>query len=254
MPYNFQHISHADLKNVFEGDELPCQEVASPGPLNKAFVTESSSKHPQVLSRQKSSSSRPSILRRSSSVTSSQYSNKSTRVVSSSTMATSVGDDSYRSIKKLNQLEKVHLRHRYNKSDASSVSVEFLKNYDFPTVLEDVSLVEIKTPEMCSGQQDKFTWETPANAGALLESMIQNKSPLLQSAHSRRKSESEIVFSPLSEQHGSFLDTPRTRRSVDDVLLCYHQQSETGLDEQDTSDFSFSRNASIKTSNSFRNH
>ncbi|SCU99959.1 LAME_0G06634g1_1 [Lachancea meyersii CBS 8951] len=241
VPFNFQHISHADLKNVFEGDELPYEAPISPIALNKAFVTESSEPLPSALGGKKSYSSKPSSLRRASSNSSSQYSNTTARIVSTSTMATSLNDDSYRSLKKLNQLEKVHLRHKYNKSDASSVSVEFLKNYSFPTVLEDVSLVEIKTPEMANDQYDKFTWESPEDSGALLETMLQTKSPMPSGAgHPRRKSDSQLLVSPVCEQNGSFLDTPKTRRSVDDVLLCYHQPSETSSQRYCPTEFSFS--------------
>ncbi|KAM3161707.1 GTPase-interacting component 2 [Lachancea thermotolerans] len=250
VPYNFQHISHADLKNVFEGEELACDVEASPALLNKAFVTESAPSQQPLQARQRSAGSSLSALRRSSSIASSQYSSRSARIVSTSTMATSVGgDDSCRSLKKLDHLEKMHLKHRYNKSDASSVSVEFLKNYDFPTVLED-SLVEIKTPEMCSKQHDKFTWESPADTGALLETMIQAKCPMPPSASSRRKSDSQLVFSPISEQRASFLDTPRTRKSVDEVLLCYHQQSENSSELQEPSEFSFSQRSSAANRNS----
>ncbi|SCV03859.1 LANO_0G06700g1_1 [Lachancea nothofagi CBS 11611] len=244
VPFNFQHISHADLKNVFEGEELPCKAPISPVILNRAFVTESSVPFPNTLGRKSSNGSKASSSRRTTSIASSQYSSKSARIVSTSTMATSVHDDSYRSLKKLNQLEKVHLKHRYNKSDASSVSAEFLKNYSFPTVLEDVSLVEVKTPDM-SRKGDKFTWESPQNCEALLETMLQSRSPIPSSTCSRRKSDSQLLFSPVVEHRASFLDTPKTRKSVDDVLLCYHQPSEASSEARPSSEFSFSQGSNM---------
>ncbi|SCU96530.1 LAFA_0G06788g1_1 [Lachancea sp. 'fantastica'] len=241
VPFNFQHISHADLKNVFEGEEETFEEPVSPIALNKAFVTKSPEPMHSALDRKKSYGSKSPSLRRASSLASSQYSAATARIVSTSTMATSVNDYSS-SLKKLDQLEKIHLKHKYNKSDASSVSVEFLKNYSFPTVLEDVSLTEVKTPEMSKDQCDRFTWESPENSEALLETMLQTKSPMLGNVSSqpRRKSDSQLLVSPMCEQRSSYLDTPKTRKSVDDVLLCYHQPSETSSEACCSTEFSFS--------------
>ncbi|SCU98159.1 LADA_0H10968g1_1 [Lachancea dasiensis] len=243
VPFNFQHISHADMKNVFEGERLSQDDPVSPISLNKAFVTESFLSAQDLPDKNKFGYSKTASPRRSSSIASSQYSSKSARIVSTSTMATSVNDDSYKSIKKLKQLERVHLKHRYNKSEDSAVSVEFLKNYSFPTVLEDVSLVEVKTPDMSKTNCDKFTWESPQDPGALLETMLQDRSPMPATTGSRRKSDSQLVFTPMIEQRGSFLDTPRTRKSVDDVLLCYHQPSEASSDLRESGDFSFSQSS-----------
>ncbi|CEP64559.1 uncharacterized protein LALA0_S12e01684g [Lachancea lanzarotensis] len=241
VPFNFQHISHADLKNAFEDEELPNEEPISPIALNKAFVTKSPEPTPfAALGRRTSYSSKSPSLRRASSLASSQYSSTTARIVSTSTMATSVNDYSS-SLKKLDQLEKVHLKHKYNKSDASSVSVEFLKSYNFPTVLEDVPLAEVRTPEMSRDQGDRFTWESPENSEALLETMLQTKCPMSGNASQpRRKSDSQLLVSPICEQRSSYLDTPKTRKSVDDILLCYHQPSETSSEAYCSTEFSFS--------------
>lgn len=252
VPFGFSHISHADARCEFDPvmQEYSQQQQQKPEQdalcHAKAFVTaslplNSDHKRDKSLSPRSSSRYSPSI----SSFRHSQISNS--RVQSTSTMATSVLNDTpSRSLEKLNNLEKMHLRHKYTKSEDSNVSVSFLKNYQFPTVLENCSLLEFKTPDMSEKQADKFSWETPDNAGALLENMLYEEhnqsnpcTPL-----TRRKSDSQLIITPLLSEPGEFVDTPRTRKSVDDVLLCYHLSSENGSTRES------SEISSSKTSNS----
>lgn len=247
VPFNFQHISHADVKSMLD-DDIPednneIKELDNCN-LDKAFVTERLPQISDNRKREKSFSSKSSIERRSISISSSQYSNMSGRIVSTSTMATSVLEEGNRSLSKLNNLEKMHLKHRYNKSESSSISVDFLKNYQFPTVLEDASLLEFKTPDMSKEKIDRFVWESPENTAELLETMIGNDCSKVTKMLSRRKSDSQLIVTPVVDQNSSFLDTPRTRRSVDDVLLCYHQTSETSSHVRGSSEFSFEDNSS----------
>lgn len=258
VPYGFNHISHADSRAGF--DVLPTTSSASAhlqdipemseyqnqrnsgasAPMVKAFVTDA------IPQTQQDHISRSSSAKRSS-IGSSTYS--STRVTSTSTMATSLlNDSSVRSLSKLTSLEKSHLKHKYSKSDASEINVEFLRNYQFPTLLEEQSLVQVTTPDLQTGKIDKFQWETPDNSIDLLETMLLDnvkslprKSTTPKNSHKRN---SDSMLTPILKP-SEYLDTPRTRRSVDDVLLCYLQPSEAGSLAETSSEFSFARNSTI---------
>ncbi|CAH01712.1 Gic2p [Kluyveromyces lactis] len=261
VPFGFNHISHADskagfemptadspppsnshLQDIPENTKFPTNStINSPTQMTKAFVTDAIpyAKHHLV--------SRGSSTKRSS-VGSSTYSNQ--RVTSTSTMATSLLNDSHmRSISKLTTLEKTHLKHKYSQSDASEVDVDFLKNYQFPTLLEEQSILQVSTPETGDKKIDKFQWETPVNSADLLETMLLDdlKSVPKKSItpkHSLKRN-SDPILTPILRP-SEYLDSPRTRRSVDDVLLCYLQPSDAGssLDES-SSEFSYARNSNI---------
>lgn len=261
VPFDFSHVSHADSRagfdipqlsptidpqeqSIVEMSQMKMQKATRPSndPLVKAFVTDA------IPSTYTPRTSRCSSNKRSS-VGSSNYSD--TRVRSTSTMATSLLNDSNsRMLSKLTSLEKNHLKHKYSKSDSSELDVEFLKNYQFPTLLEEQSVPQISTPVLQKTNADKFQWETPENSAALLETMLLSNEKIVRTkstpAKSPGKRNSDSILTPILKT-SEFLDTPTTRRSVDDVLLCYLQPSEAGstMDESCSSQFSFARNSVI---------
>ncbi|CDO92346.1 unnamed protein product [Kluyveromyces dobzhanskii CBS 2104] len=261
VPFGFNHISHADskagfdmpaldspnlasnhLQNIPENVEYPINnEEDSPAPMTKAFVTDAIPYESSHFDSRGSSTKR-------SSYGSSNYSNQ--RITSTSTMATSVLNDSHsRSISKLTNLEKTHLKHKYTQSESSELDVDFLVNYQFPTLLEEQPVLQVKTPEMADEKTDKFQWETPVNSADLLETMILNDSKTvlrrsISVKHSLKRN-SDPVLTPILRP-SEYLDSPRTRRSVDDVLLCYLQNSDAGSSVDDrSSEFSYARNSNI---------
>lgn len=282
-PFGFNHISHADSRSIFDSLDSSSNHKSFSGGSNRSSVTDpqrlsSCSQSPfdaeenlhlrgkKTLSKAfvtdalshdespKSLRSRSPSTCRSSTISTST--NSYTRVVSASSMATSlVADSSLRSLAKLNNLEKIHLKHKYNKSEDSAISVEFLKSYQFPTVLEDSTLLEFKSPHPETEACDKFAWDPPENSSALLESMlyVEQLSPSkMVDMSPLHRCKSESLITPLLQQSDSFFDTPKMRRSVDDVLLCYHQVGETcSTATHMSSDFSFTRSPIITNTHEF---
>lgn len=267
VPFGFSHISHADsragfdvpdpspssssshtrnashsqLQNIPEGSAVRTDSInEQTASMAKVFVTDAIPYTHQGLLSRASSAKR-------SSVGSSMYSNP--RITSTSTMATSLLNDSnMRSISKLTTLEKTHLKHKYSKSESSDLDVDFLKNYQFPTLLEEQSILHVSTPDM-NTKKDKFQWESPANSTDLLETMLLDDMKMVgrRSATSKQslKRNSDPIMTPILKP-SEYLDSPRTRRSVDDVLLCYLQPSDAGSSlEETSSEFSFARNSKL---------
>ncbi|SCV02828.1 LAMI_0H03312g1_1 [Lachancea mirantina] len=241
VPFDFQHISHADMRVTCE-EAPPHDALRKEEPvvtLNKAFVTESLPAAVPNQDRTKSVASKYDLVRRSLSVSSSQYSSSSGRILSTSTMATQVVEEHIKGPRRLSEKQKVQLRvgqgqgqsqrQEYENSDRNSVSAEFLKEYQFPTVLEEFSLLSFKTPDISTQQVERFTWETPENYRGESDG-LQNGAFPSPKFTPRRGSDSQLLASSL-QKASPILDTPRTRKSLDDILLCYHlnsQNSEAG--------------------------
>lgn len=245
-PFGFQHISHADAKTGFESDEedacVNVEENSSSAnrpqrPLSKAFVTQRIPLNSEVSQnaeeRKRVSNSARMSMQRSISTASSKYSRFSVstgRIVSSSTMATSILNEtsSPSRLALLNNMEKVYLKNRQKReSDNSEVSLEFLKNYDFPTLVEHKPVISF-TPELDTSTEKIFTYSLPEASSTASLQLDDVASISIGTRSHRANSDSQLLSTPEMENKWFNEDTPVTRRSVDDVLLCYHQASDIG--------------------------
>lgn len=244
-PFGFQHISHADAKTGFESDEehgVNDEEKSSSighqqRPLSKAFVTQRIPLNGEVSEnaeeRKRVSNSVRMSMQGSISTTSSKYSRFSVstgRIVSSSTMATSILNEtsSPSRLALLNNMEKVYLKNRQKReSDNSDVSLDFLKNYDFPTLVEHKPTICF-TPELDTTTEKIFTYSIPETTSTASLEPEDVASIALGTRLNRANSDSQLLTTPEMENKWFNEETPVTRRSVDDVLLCYHQASDIG--------------------------
>lgn len=218
-PFGFQHISHADVRAGFESEEEHGENAKAEGegeeelparPLSRAFVTHSlpADVSPNAEER-KRVSSRMSIQASISTTGSSRYSrlgNSAGRIVSSSTMATSVlsAASSPSRVAIIPNMDRLCIKDKQNRvSDGSGTFISFLKDYDFPTLLESASMTE--------------------EAEALAKEADNRSSTRL----SRVNSEPQMFGTPQMESRWFNEESPISRKSLDDVLLCYHQPSIT---------------------------
>ncbi|GAV53312.1 hypothetical protein ZYGR_0AI05960 [Zygosaccharomyces rouxii] len=241
-PFQFQHISHADAKTGFESEDENDEEPVNPEdellhPVcsegceqdhydsRRAVIPEGN-----VLNR-RASSARVSY-NGSISTSSSRISRFSTgaanRVVSTSTMATSIQNDHSR-IASLNNLGKNYMRHRHtgsnggNSIDNHEGTLDFLKNYNFPSELDSNVLFNF-TPEMRPHKistpiieaESCYSQEAPSTTG------LKN----LPARLSRHKSDPNLLSTPQMESKWFDEGTPATRRSLDDLLRYYQEPSE----------------------------
>ncbi|CDH12186.1 uncharacterized protein ZBAI_03972 [Zygosaccharomyces bailii ISA1307] len=219
-PFQFQHISHADAKAGFESDDEEGQEPheediihpsCSEG-CNHNETTEEALLKKRVSQARMSYSG--SISTSSSRI--SRFSSGAGRIVSTSTMATSI-QNCHSRVPSLNNLGKNCVKVR--NIDDGDGTLDFLKNYDFPSELghdvlftftPDTKPHKISTPiieaESCYSQEISLT----------------KKSPTL----SRTKSDPQLLSTPQLETRWFEDGTPATRKSLDEVLRCYHQPSE----------------------------
>ncbi|AGO09944.1 AaceriAAL047Cp [[Ashbya] aceris (nom. inval.)] len=229
VPFAFQHISHADGRLC---EEEAVEEAVAPaaGGFSKAFVTDAL---PPTLSpldeNSRARRSVSSLSGRSSRRTSRASASLSTaRVVSTSTMATSVMELPARPLEKLGQLERAHLEGRIGRLQSESASMDELQRYHFPTVREEPAAA-FETPRLRG--EDKFGWDTPDNARTLTEHMLEQLqgSPTVPATAGTPRRKSDSALTPILCMKETFTEsqTPNERRSVDDVLLYYHQGSET---------------------------
>lgn len=214
-PFGFQHISHADVRAGFESDEENENEAIEPEeelparPLSRAFMTLSIPANVSPTKERKRISSRMSIQASISTSASSRYSrsgDSAGRIVSSSTMATSVLSEasSPSRIALLSSMDRLCIKNKQNRvSDASEASISFLKNYDFPTLLENSATDEPQTPAKNASEKGSPVRLTRVN------------------------SEPQLFGTPQMENRWFGDETPASRKSLDDVLLCYHQPSIT---------------------------
>lgn len=250
-PFQFQHISHADAKAGFESDDEQDGHEKTQSHEDDILHPECSEgceQHPHdskpaasipgdnVLNR-RISSARMSYNGSISTSSSSRISRFSTgaagRIVSTSTMATSVQNDHNR-VASLNNLGKNYMKNRHvgrnnssssnsanvNVNDSGEGTLDFLKNYDFPSDLDSNVLFnfnnelkshKISTPiieaESCYSQGSPTTRNLPKHL-------------------SRHKSDPNLLSTPQMETKWFDEGTPATRRSLDDVLKYYHESSE----------------------------
>lgn len=241
-PFQFQHISHADAKTGFESEDEndegptnPEDELLHPvcsGGCGQHHCDYRRSVIPEDNVLNKRASSARVSYNGSISTSSSRVSRFSTgaagRVVSSSTMATSIQNDHSR-IASLNNLGKNYMKHRHtgsnggNSTDTHEGTLEFLKNYNFPSELDNNVLFNF-TPEMRSHKistpiieaESCYSQEAPSSVG------IKNLSGRL----SRHKSDPNLLSTPQMENKWFDEGTPATRRSLDDLLRYYQEPSE----------------------------
>ncbi|CCH60149.1 hypothetical protein TBLA_0C03460 [Henningerozyma blattae CBS 6284] len=151
----------------------------------------------------------------------------STRIKSTSSMATSIGDISFSpstvGIDRMNTLEKFRMARkkghsRNNSASSNEINVDFLKNYDFPTLLEDKEILKF------SSSVNNITLK---NQSQTTISMGHTESPQISSlSRLRRNSDSLLITTPKTEIH-CFEGTPGSRKSLDDILLCYFNDEDS---------------------------
>lgn len=241
-PFAFQHISHANTTDGFESESEDMQSSepkskaisAKQGPLHQAFVTQSiptgGKDSSKIGNRKRASMISRRSLSGSISTASSSYSRSSAgRIVSSSTMATSIHHDSPSPsrLPLLNAMEKCYFKGKSARdSKDSDISLEFLKNYDFPTLLEAKSAIDL-----CKITKQDIT--PIIEIASFDDNVIQNDDFDLGSINSlpiinKTSSDSKLLKSPEIENEWFDDTTTTTRRSVDDILLCYHIPSDAG--------------------------
>ncbi|CAI4058821.1 hypothetical protein SKDZ_04G5090 [Saccharomyces kudriavzevii ZP591] len=236
-PFDFQHISHADTKNGFQDEQLQ-GPLSAPTEieedsalslskrdsrsLNKAFVTERipANRESKLIPRSHDKKTSRLSVARSISVTSSNYS-KSTqgnnhsingRVVSTSTMATSIFEYSPNSSPKQSKTKSHNVSHRYTGStDSSESSLDFLKNYNFPTLLEDKPILDFLPRSQRSSAYRSLLGTPNSNKSSTKVFASPQQSPVIK----RRNSVS--TASPQSKF--SYVDSPANfRKSFDDII------------------------------------
>ncbi|CAR27319.1 hypothetical protein ZYGR_0I05930 [Zygosaccharomyces rouxii] len=241
-PFQFQHISHADAKTGFESEDEKDEEpndheddllhpVCSEGCEQHHGDSKCTAIPEGAVLNSRASSARMSY-NGSISTSSSRISRFSTgaagRIVSTSTMATSIQYDHSR-IASLNNLGKNYMKHRHvgsadgNSSDNHDGTLEFLKNYNFPSELDNNVLFNF-TPEVKPHKistpiieaESCYSQETPSFSG------VKN----LPARLSRHRSDPNLLGTPQMESKWFDEGTPATRRSLDDVLRYYHEPSE----------------------------
>ncbi|EDO18865.1 hypothetical protein Kpol_1023p34 [Vanderwaltozyma polyspora DSM 70294] len=287
-PFGFQHISHAadssedELTTEATTNEESKQEVLLPSiddnehggndsshpnvpthtrSLSKAFVTETipeSYNNSTLQSRNLLRTYRTS-MGRSVSTSSSQYSKQSTidtirtsRITSTVTMATSIADSPVKRQLRTSDSEKKHIDSGYARdSNSSNISLEYLKSYTFPTVLQDKDIFDLENIELLntatsmstSDDNDNDNETEHAGEETLLESDFQ---PSLRDA---TKSDPNLLASSRLE-NGWFKKTGTgslSRKSLDDDILTYYLEPR-GLDSPERpSSFRYSSYGKIIT-------
>lgn len=255
-PFAFQHISHANTKAGFESDQddgekednsptVPIETSDKQGPLHKAFVTQSIPEEYKDTNKISDRKRASMISRRSLSGSISTHSSNNSRssagrIVSSSTMATSIHHESSSSPSRLtllNIMEKSNGKFNATTSDKeSNVSLDFLKNYNFPTLLDPKTanqgphdsnsnitpIIEVAVSEMNSIKIDDLNNDDDGDSDEEEED--------LRSIHSLpvvNKTNSYLKSSRTPDIENEWFGE-NTRKSVDDILLCYHTPSESG--------------------------
>lgn len=241
-PFDFQHISHADTRNGFQDGQLQepsslpteieddCASSSSKRDsrsLNKAFVTERipANRESKLISRSHDKKTSRLSVARSISVTSSNYSKNTQgnvhsingRVVSTSTIATSIFEYSPNASPKQSKNKLHALGHRYtNSTDSSESSLDFLKNYNFPTLLEDKPILDFLPRSQRSSAYRSLLGTPNSNKDSSKVFSPLRQSPLLK----RRNS----IATPSPQSKFSYADSPANyRKSFDDVLHPYNQ-------------------------------
>ena len=251
-PFSFQHISHAD-NNVSPEVTPESTRAANTASvlledpvefhtrsLSKAFVTKSiPTAHINDLGSKESMTYKyKELMSRPTSQSSSHYSKRSeetsssSRIVSTSTMATSILDDhSPKRLLSLSNIEKKYAqKHQHSSSSSSELSLEYLRNYTFPTVLnnkEMLPLREISHPENVSEKTSSDQLEAKFRQCLSISRST--------SFRNRANSSPNLLETPQMENEW-FALTPNSKTMVDDdVLVYYFQPSDKDSPERHTS-------------------
>lgn len=244
-PYDFQHISHAGGKDDDEEEEeeeendqeqvlLPNNTTKDSISLNKAFTT-----------------LRPDSSGSSLYANSMRSENQHDRIMSMSTTATTFLErtPSFNKIKRLsgNKLlsssaQRNHLTTTERPdSMGSNLSINFLKNYSFPTLLEDEQVKDFHELEQPTQSEQGSTVtnlsmkhtknQSITSSLSVSSSTYSSIKPTIktQKTHTRNSSTPGSLTTPELEQF-LFSDSAfKDRISVDDILRYYHTTSDGEL-------------------------
>lgn len=235
-PFGFQHISHAGGKPEEElsgqGKDL---KITNPDKLSTKSEAKETEKT-QTFRKVFVTESLPTSESRPLSVSSSVYSagsSKKDRIMSMSTMATTILDRTP-SFNRLGNAtpKKPVVKHKHANSDASEVSVDFLRNYKFPTLLENEQMQTFESYSKALNLDSGLPTTQPVPPKSNLPQLHKNINHVRSnsttttnsSVGSRMRSNSlqQSFSTPELEEH-LFASTPIKRISVDDILRYYHQ-------------------------------
>lgn len=238
-PYDFHHISHAGGRDDVEEEEeeepgkqeeeqMPDQDNSRKDSLslNKAFVTETL---------------RPESTGSSLYANSMKSESQHERIMSMSTTATTFLErtPSFNKIKRLSNNKLLSSSAQRNNlstterpdSMGSNLSINFLKNYSFPTLLEDEQVKDFHELEQDSTVTDLSLKHTKnqsiTSSFSVSSSTYSSIKPTgttvkPQSTHTRNSSAPGSLTTPELEQF-LFSDSAfKDRISVDDILRYYH--------------------------------
>lgn len=255
-PFDFQHISHAG------GNQETNENLETPKKLNIANrtprieVSSESKKHQKNDSMSLNKAFVTETLRPESVVSSnyanSMHSGQHDRVMSVSTTATTFLDrtPSFNRIKHLsgNKLltQKNHLMTSERPdSMGSNLSLNFLKNYSFPTLLEDEQVKDFHEDESLNTAATETTSNSLTPAPVMKHSKNQSlsssisqsssiySSPTKSHSHKRNSSAPQSLSTPELEAF-LFSDAAfKDRISVDDILRYYNTNNEGELIRND---------------------
>lgn len=177
-----------------------------------------------------------------STVSSSESNPNSDRIVSTSSMATSFDNvsnssniifNSPKDVTRKNTIDKILNKNNNNKKlnhnsiSSTDISVDFLKNYNFPTLIEERQILKFDNQSQSTiTMSQKASPMIGRNLTLLDQSDVFINSPQLsyksqQHNRNRRNSDSLLLTTPQLENRQMFEGTPGSRRSLDDILLYY---------------------------------
>ncbi|CAL9729703.1 GTPase-interacting component 2 [Monosporozyma unispora] len=256
-PFDFQHISHAGGKE----DEEESQEEPSQTKQDNPMTTDDSTK--DLISLNKAfvtQTLRPESVGSSLYTNSMKSENQHDRIMSMSTTATTFLErtPSFNKIKRLsnNKLLSSAQRNHFTTTErpdsmGSNLSINFLKNYSFPTLLEDEQIkdfneleqpVEIEQESTTAtttttdlsmkhtkNQSISSSFSTTSSSYSSLKPPPTNTNTPNTRSHKRNSSAPGSLTTPELEQF-LFSDSAfKDRISVDDILRYYNTTNEGEL-------------------------
>ncbi|AMD19230.1 HBR329Cp [Eremothecium sinecaudum] len=220
VPYGFQHISHANGRGMFgpedddeELEKTSGRSIKSERHFSRAFVTDALPNSSAIDAGQTQRTSTMSTNSGLSSVRVSRSSTSmsTTRVLSTATMATSV----------LLDVPPAHSSEKKHTATQNEASIEYIKHYRCPVVPEETS--PDRTPPLEGSSHSMVEWPPSLH---LPQQIDPKQSPAVTSL---RRSSS--LLTPIVPVRSAFeeTETPKGRRSLDEILRFYQQSESESL-------------------------
>ncbi|CCD24485.1 Gic1p NDAI_0D01710 [Naumovozyma dairenensis CBS 421] len=234
-PFAFQHISHAGEKS--ETKNLRSKSNTSNNNMTIQEEPQQVQIHNLPIFQQNLTVPPRPISTSTATTSSSMYSNNTIatgRILSMSTMATTFLEKTPSSNKlnhysqQLNNMPMDPNHHSRNKSDTSDMSIDFLKNYSFPTLLEDKPIVNFEPSkeeleDRTNNNNNKNNNNNIAPNSSLNRKSATMKNIRISSSPHLLVSTPELEDKLFTESDIRSIKNHNRRISVDDILRYYNQ-------------------------------